>query len=210
MGCAFIWLLISLDLGLLIKERLIFSKVVNISDVRILSGWVQKYKPALSKLDSSWHNSYCARLVIVSLAVNAGVLQSLVNEDNFACWVYNNFWSDLLLCDIIDFLMMKKSIVETYLDKKFSEILSSFKTCWSSLLHFLMVLQRSFLRTDEASLFQTFDSLKIKNFGYKPSCLKLLRKSVSNFSSFFLYFSFSYLWKSKSLQTFLEKNSNIF
>ena len=51
---------------LLIKERVIFLKVVKISDFRILSGWIEKYKPALSKSDSSWDNSYCASLVIVS------------------------------------------------------------------------------------------------------------------------------------------------
>ena len=49
----------------------------------ILSGWIEKYKTALSKSDSSWNNSYCVRLVIVSLAVNIGKLLSLVSEDNF-------------------------------------------------------------------------------------------------------------------------------
>ena len=62
-----------------------FLKVVKISDFRILSGWIEKYKPALSKSDSSWDNSYCVRLVIVLLAVNIGKLQSLVSEDNFFC-----------------------------------------------------------------------------------------------------------------------------
>ena len=54
---------------------------MKISDFRILSGWIEKYKPALSKSDSSWNNSYCVRLVIDSLAVNIGKLQSLVSED---------------------------------------------------------------------------------------------------------------------------------
>ena len=40
----------------------------------MLSGWIEKYKPALSKSDSSWDNSYCVRLVIVSLYVNIGKL----------------------------------------------------------------------------------------------------------------------------------------
>ena len=31
----------------------------KISDFRILSGWIEKCKPALSKSDSSWDNSYC-------------------------------------------------------------------------------------------------------------------------------------------------------
>ena len=56
---------------------------MKISHFRILSGWIEKYKPALSKSDSSWDNSYCMRLVIVSLAVNIGNLQSFVSEDNF-------------------------------------------------------------------------------------------------------------------------------
>ena len=42
-----------------VKERWIFSKVVKISDFRILCGWIEKYKPALSKSDSSCDNSYC-------------------------------------------------------------------------------------------------------------------------------------------------------
>ena len=55
------------------------------SDFRILSGSIEKYKPTLKKSDSSWDNSYCVRLVIVSLPVNVGKLQLLVSEDNFFC-----------------------------------------------------------------------------------------------------------------------------
>ena len=66
--------MVSLDLRLLRNERWNFSKVVKVSDFRILSGWIEKYKPALSKSDSSWDNSYCVRLVIVSLSVNVGKL----------------------------------------------------------------------------------------------------------------------------------------
>ena len=40
------------------------------------------YKPALSKSDSSWDNSYCVRFVIALLALNIAKLQSLVSEDN--------------------------------------------------------------------------------------------------------------------------------
>ena len=58
---------------------------MKISDFRILSGWIENYKPALSKSDPSWDNSYCVRLVIVLLAVNIGKLQSPVSEDNFFC-----------------------------------------------------------------------------------------------------------------------------
>ena len=50
-----------------------------------------------------------------------------------------------------------------------------------------MALRRSLIRIDKASLLETFSSLKIRNFRYTPSCLQLLRKSISNFSLFFLY-----------------------
>ena len=60
---------------------------------------------------------------------------------------------------------------------------SSIERCWSSLLRLLMVLWRSLLRIDKASLLETFGSLK-------------MRKSMSNFSLFFLYSSFSYFRKS--------------
>ena len=39
-----------------------------------------------------------------------------------------------------------------------------------------MALRRSLLGIDKASLLETFGSLKIRNFGYTPSCLQLLRK----------------------------------
>ena len=81
-------------------------KGMKISDFRILSGWIKKYKPVLSRSDSSWDNSYCVRLVIVLLAVNIGKLQSLVSEDKFFCWVYNDYCSDFLLYDVIDFVKM--------------------------------------------------------------------------------------------------------
>ena len=111
--------LVSSDLRLLKNERWIFSKVVKISDFRMLSGWIEKYKPALSKSDSSWDNSYYVRLVIVSLAVNIDQLQSLVSENNFFCWMYNDFYSDFLLYNAIDFVKMSKSIVEKCVDKSF-------------------------------------------------------------------------------------------
>ena len=85
----FLWL------RLLRNERWIFSKVVKVLDFWILSGWIEKYKPALSISDSSWNNSYCVRFGIASLAVNIGKLQSLVSEDNLFCRVYNEFCSDL-------------------------------------------------------------------------------------------------------------------
>ena len=38
---------------------------MKISDFQILSGWIKKYKLALSKSDSSWDNSYCVSFVKV-------------------------------------------------------------------------------------------------------------------------------------------------
>ena len=73
------------------KRTINFSKVVKISDFRILSGWIEKYKTALIKLDSSWDNSYCERLVIVSLDVDVDRLQFLVSDDNFFCCGFSNF-----------------------------------------------------------------------------------------------------------------------
>ena len=49
-------------------------------------------------------NSYCVRLVIVSLAMNIGKLQSLVGEHDFFCSVYNDFCSNFSLFDDIDFV----------------------------------------------------------------------------------------------------------
>ena len=43
-----------------------FLFLVKISDLRILSGWIEKYKPDLSISDSSWDNSCCMKLVIQS------------------------------------------------------------------------------------------------------------------------------------------------
>ena len=57
----------------------LFKCGTEILDFGILSGWFEKYKPASSKLDFSWDNSYCMTLVIVWLAVNVGKLQPLVS-----------------------------------------------------------------------------------------------------------------------------------
>ena len=59
-------------------------------DFLIVSDWIEKYKLALNRSDSSWANSDCVRLVIVLSDVNIGKLQPLVSEDNFFCWVYND------------------------------------------------------------------------------------------------------------------------
>ena len=72
-----------------------FSFVSQIKNANISQKFLAKYQ--LKKIsDCSWDNSYCMRLVIVSLAVNIGKLQSFVSKDNFFCRVYNDFWSDFL------------------------------------------------------------------------------------------------------------------
>ena len=167
-----------LRLRMLRNEQWIFSEVVKILEFWIWSGWIEKYKPALSKSDSSCDNPYCVRLVIFWLAVNIGKLQSLFSVDNFFCWVSNDSCSNFLLYNFIDFVRMYKSVVESCVDKKLSDRLSSFDRCWSSLLRLLMALRRSVLRIYKASLLETFGSLKIRNFGYTPSCFPLLRKFI--------------------------------
>ena len=104
--CAFIWLLLPLDLRLLIKERWIFSKIVKFSNFLISPGWIKKYKAALSKSDFAWFNSYFMRLVIVPLAANIGNLQPLISSANifflydfYNVIIHNDFYSDLLLCN---------------------------------------------------------------------------------------------------------------
>ena len=92
-------------------------------------------------------------------------------------------------------------MVESCVDKTFPDRLGSFERRWNSVLCLLMALRRSLLQIDQASLLETFGNLKIRNFGYTPSCSQLLRKSMSNFSLFFLYstwyffYAFSYCWK---------------
>ena len=72
---------------------------MNISDFQILSGWMEKYKSVLSKLDSSWDNSYCVRLVIVSLDVNEGMLQLLVSEG--FCAEYLTTFEVISCCEML-------------------------------------------------------------------------------------------------------------
>ena len=68
------------------KRTLNLFKGDKISYFRILSGWTKRYKPALSKSDSSWDNSYCVMLVIVSLATNIGKMHpSSVNITFLLC-----------------------------------------------------------------------------------------------------------------------------
>ena len=96
----------------------------------------------------------------------------------FFCWMYNNFCSDFLLYDVIDFVRMYKSIVESCIDKTFPDRLSSFERCWSSLLRLLMELRRSLLRIDQACLLETFGSLKIRHFGYTNFWISLMKLNM--------------------------------
>ena len=94
---------------------------MKISDFRVLSSWIEKYKPDLTKSDFSWDNSHCVKLVIVLLAGNIGKLLSLVSEDNIFFLVFNDFCNDFFLYDSIDFVSMCKSKVESCVHKTFLE-----------------------------------------------------------------------------------------
>ena len=87
----------------------------------------------------------------------------------------------------MDLLKMYKSVVD---------MRSSFEICRSSLLRLLKALRRSLLRIDKVSLFEIFGNLKIRNFGYTPSCLQLLRNLMSSLNLFCVYFNFSNFQKS--------------
>ena len=60
--------------------------------------------------------------------------------------------------------------------------LSSFERCWWPLFRLLIALQRSLLRIDKASLFETFGSLKIRNSGYTAQFYNFLDSTIYNFS----------------------------
>ena len=107
-----------------------------------------------------------------------------------------------MLYDVIDFVRMWKSTVESCVDKTFSDRLSFFERCGSSLLCLLMALPRTFLQNDKASLLETFGNLKIRDFGYTPNCLQLLRKPISNFSLLLKLFHYLCIFKIKSFNYF--------
>ena len=73
-------------------------KVVKISDFLTLSSSVEKYKPALSKSDSSWDNLFCMKLVIVCLDLNVGMLQFLVSAAAI-CAKYLAMFEAIYCCD---------------------------------------------------------------------------------------------------------------
>ena len=85
------------------------------------------------------------------------------------------------------------------MDKKISDWLGSFKTCWNFLLGLLTALQIGLWCIDKESLFETFSTLKIRNFGYTPTCLQFLRKSMPSLSLFCSYFNFPYFRKSSTV-----------
>ena len=111
--------------------------------------------------------------------MNTRKLQSLVSEDNCFCWVYKDFFSDFLLCDVIGYIRMQKSVVESWVDKTFTDKLSSFERCWSSLLRLLMALRRSFVWTDKLKLDIDFLS-NCKQLGVYPKFLIFKLQNVSN------------------------------
>ena len=74
---------------------------MEISDFQILYGWIEKYKLALSKSESSWDNSYCVRLVIVLLDVNVGRLEFLLSEDSFFDSFYLAIFEAISCCEML-------------------------------------------------------------------------------------------------------------
>ena len=113
-------------------------------------------------MNSSWDYSYWVRLVIVLFTVNISKLQPLVSEDNIFCLVYSDFCSNFLLCNVIDFLRMWTSIVESCLNRKFLDILSSFKARWSSLLSHDGAT-KSLLQIDEISFWNIWNIRQFKD-----------------------------------------------
>ena len=90
----------------------------------------------------------------------------------------------------MEFVRMQKSIVQLCRQKVFRWT----QFFWKMLEFFITLIYgatKEFLRIDKASLLETFGSLKITNFRYTPSCLQLLRKSVSSSSLLLLYSNFS-------------------
>ena len=60
--------------GFKVADKRTINLFEDSEDFVLSTGWIEKYEPVLSKSDSSWDNSYCVRLVIVSLDVNLGRL----------------------------------------------------------------------------------------------------------------------------------------
>ena len=116
------------DLMLLRNEWWTFSKLVKISDFWILSCWIEKYKPILSKSDSSWDNSYCVRLVFHSIAF-LDVFISGINYQNFILQTYYKFIYTGLLLNVESFRSFSNniSLIKSLIDR-------SFKICnnWNS------------------------------------------------------------------------------
>ena len=74
---------------------------MKISDFRILYGWIEKYKLALSKSDSSWDNSYCVKLVIVLLDVTVVRLEFLFSEDSIFDSFYLAIFEAISCCEML-------------------------------------------------------------------------------------------------------------
>ena len=86
----------------------------------ILSGWIEKYKPALSKSDSSWDNSYCVRLVFHSIAF-LDVFISGINYQNFILQTYDKLIYTGLLLNVESFTSFsyKISLIKSLIDWSF-------------------------------------------------------------------------------------------
>ena len=64
---------------------------MKFSNFKISSGWIDKYKLALSKSYCGWDISYCVRLIITLLAVNLVRLEFPVSEVIFFWFPFSDF-----------------------------------------------------------------------------------------------------------------------
>ena len=152
---------------------------MKISDFRILSGWTEKYKPALSKSYSSWDNSYCVRLVIVSLAVNIGKLQSLVSHDNFFFvnikLVFNSF-------KIKNYFAYKDPIpndLKSFLLYKFNRASCSSSYIGEICRHFKTTIGDHIKKDNKSHIFKHLHSSETCFDSYNSLCFKIIEKANS-------------------------------
>ena len=128
-----------LGLRLLRNERWIFSKAAKVSNFRILSCWIEKYKAVSSKSYSSWDNWYCVRLVIVSLAVNIAIdfLNQLSQQLQTTCCDPKLLIFKLLNVSNKDVLSIRTRLLRSAINKHNKELqhLFIYTTFYYWLLH---------------------------------------------------------------------------
>ena len=111
---------------------------MKISDFRILSSWIVKCKPALSKLGSSLVNSYIVRLGKVSLVLNIGK-SSLTRNCNLPTFAANETITNLRKYELTkeESYLLKAALYSSIKPDKIRkfEIFTTFEKIHSSLLN---------------------------------------------------------------------------